>query len=146
MRDFSATPLRDEAELNAWLKFHEMPAPLIALGTLITADGVRFGFYRVVYINIISINVCHSYRVWIFVCNISIVSRPATGVATITMTQRRRPASMKRTLLWENASFVSTDLLSPISLAVIETVFNIMLLTLHWILYKYTFSSFIFYK
>lgn len=39
MRDFSKTPIRTEEELNSWLKFYEMPAELINLGTLITDEA-----------------------------------------------------------------------------------------------------------
>lgn len=39
MPDFSKTPLNTEAELNDWLKFYEMSAPLVALGTLTTHES-----------------------------------------------------------------------------------------------------------
>ncbi|KAK9881792.1 hypothetical protein WA026_017308 [Henosepilachna vigintioctopunctata] len=39
MRDFSKTPLRTEAELNEWLKFYNMSAPLVAVGTLTNGEG-----------------------------------------------------------------------------------------------------------
>lgn len=39
MRDFSPTPLYDNVQLNEWLKFYDMPAELIAVGTLITDDA-----------------------------------------------------------------------------------------------------------
>lgn len=39
MRDFSATPLHTEEDLNKWLKFFEMPAELINVGTLVTNDN-----------------------------------------------------------------------------------------------------------
>lgn len=38
MRDFSKTPIRTEEELNNWLKFYEMPAELVALGTFVTGE------------------------------------------------------------------------------------------------------------
>lgn len=40
MRDFSKTPLENEEALNNWLKFYNMSAPLVALGTLVNGDGV----------------------------------------------------------------------------------------------------------
>lgn len=39
MDQFSKVPLNTEEELNNWLTFHEMPAPLIALGTLVTNEA-----------------------------------------------------------------------------------------------------------
>ncbi|CAH1170418.1 unnamed protein product [Phaedon cochleariae] len=38
MRDFSKTPIENEEQLNNWLKFYNMSAPLIAVGTLVNAD------------------------------------------------------------------------------------------------------------
>lgn len=39
MDQFSEVPLHTEDDLNNWLTFHEMPAPLIAVGTLVTAEA-----------------------------------------------------------------------------------------------------------
>ncbi|XP_074030692.1 ester hydrolase C11orf54 homolog isoform X3 [Leptinotarsa decemlineata] len=39
MRDFSKTPIENEEQLNKWLKFFNMSAPLIALGTLVNGDA-----------------------------------------------------------------------------------------------------------
>lgn len=39
MDDFSKTPLHTEDDLNKWLTFHEMPAPLIAVGTFVTNEA-----------------------------------------------------------------------------------------------------------
>ncbi|XP_057658545.1 ester hydrolase C11orf54 homolog isoform X1 [Diorhabda carinulata] len=39
MRDFSKTPIKNEEMLNKWLKFYNMSAPLIAVGTLVNGDG-----------------------------------------------------------------------------------------------------------
>jgi len=39
MDQFSETPLHTEDDLNKWLTFHEMPAPLIAVGTMITNEA-----------------------------------------------------------------------------------------------------------
>ncbi|XP_072386779.1 ester hydrolase C11orf54 homolog isoform X1 [Diabrotica undecimpunctata] len=39
MRDFSKTPIENEEMLNQWLKFYNMSAPLIAVGTLVNGDG-----------------------------------------------------------------------------------------------------------
>jgi len=39
MAPFSEVPLNSEEELNNWLKFFEMPAPLIALGTFVTNEA-----------------------------------------------------------------------------------------------------------
>ncbi|KAL3267923.1 hypothetical protein HHI36_007061 [Cryptolaemus montrouzieri] len=39
MRDFSKTPIGTEEELNKWLKFYNMSAPMIAVGTLINGEG-----------------------------------------------------------------------------------------------------------
>ncbi|XP_039292465.1 ester hydrolase C11orf54 homolog isoform X2 [Nilaparvata lugens] len=38
MSDFSKTPIHTEEELNSWLNFYEMSAPLVALGILISVD------------------------------------------------------------------------------------------------------------
>ncbi|XP_059481340.1 ester hydrolase C11orf54-like [Neocloeon triangulifer] len=38
MPDFSTVPLETDDELNNWLRFYEMSAPLVALGTLISTD------------------------------------------------------------------------------------------------------------
>ncbi|XP_026290075.1 ester hydrolase C11orf54 homolog [Frankliniella occidentalis] len=38
MPDFSLTPLHTEEDLSKWLRFFNMSAPLIAVGTLISAD------------------------------------------------------------------------------------------------------------
>lgn len=40
MRDFSKTPIHTEEELNQWLKFFEMPAELINVGTLVSNDDL----------------------------------------------------------------------------------------------------------
>lgn len=40
MPDFSTTPLHTEDDVNSWLKFYNMSAPLIAVGTLVSADPV----------------------------------------------------------------------------------------------------------
>lgn len=39
MRDFSKTPILNEEMVNKWLKFYNMSAPLIAVGTLVNGDG-----------------------------------------------------------------------------------------------------------
>jgi Domain of Unknown Function (DUF1907) len=39
MDKFSKTPIYTEDELNSWLKFYDMPAPLIALGTFVTDEA-----------------------------------------------------------------------------------------------------------
>lgn len=39
MDQFSKTPLHTEEDLNKWLTFHEMPAPLIAVGTMVTNEA-----------------------------------------------------------------------------------------------------------
>jgi hypothetical protein len=38
MRDFSKTPINTDEELNNWLKFYNMSAPLVTVGTLINSD------------------------------------------------------------------------------------------------------------
>lgn len=38
MRDFSKTPIHTEEDVNNWLKFYEMPAELVALGTFVTGE------------------------------------------------------------------------------------------------------------
>ncbi|XP_063974264.1 ester hydrolase C11orf54 homolog [Diachasmimorpha longicaudata] len=38
MRDFSAVPLTTENALNNWLKFYDMSAPLVAVGTFVSAE------------------------------------------------------------------------------------------------------------
>jgi len=40
MRDFSSTPINTDEEVNNWLKFYDMSAPLIAVGTLVSTDPV----------------------------------------------------------------------------------------------------------
>ncbi|KAG5672001.1 hypothetical protein PVAND_002165 [Polypedilum vanderplanki] len=39
MDQFSKTPLNTEEELNNWLKFYNMPAPLVALGTFVSNEA-----------------------------------------------------------------------------------------------------------
>ena len=39
MDQFSKVPLHTEEDLNKWLTFHEMRAPLIAVGTLVTSEA-----------------------------------------------------------------------------------------------------------
>lgn len=39
MRDFSKTPILNDDAVNEWLKFYEMSAPLIAVGTFTSNDG-----------------------------------------------------------------------------------------------------------
>lgn len=41
MPDFSKTPLVNDDDLNKWLKFYDMEAPLVAVGTLTTSEYVR---------------------------------------------------------------------------------------------------------
>ncbi|XP_043484067.1 ester hydrolase C11orf54 homolog [Leptopilina heterotoma] len=38
MQDFSQTPLKTEVDLNNWLKFYNMSAPLVAVGTFVSAE------------------------------------------------------------------------------------------------------------
>lgn len=38
MQDFSKTPLKNVTDLNNWLQFYDMSAPLIAVGTFISAE------------------------------------------------------------------------------------------------------------
>ncbi|XP_059614336.1 ester hydrolase C11orf54 homolog [Phlebotomus argentipes] len=38
MQDFSKTPINTEEQLNSWLKFYDMSAPLVAVGTLVTGE------------------------------------------------------------------------------------------------------------
>ncbi|XP_050310245.1 ester hydrolase C11orf54 homolog isoform X2 [Anthonomus grandis grandis] len=39
MRDFSKTPITDEEGVNNWLKFYNMSAPMIGVGTFVSNDG-----------------------------------------------------------------------------------------------------------
>ncbi|XP_060529132.1 ester hydrolase C11orf54 homolog isoform X2 [Cylas formicarius] len=39
MRDFSKTELVTDEDVNNWLKFYEMSAPLVAVGTFVSNDG-----------------------------------------------------------------------------------------------------------
>jgi hypothetical protein len=39
MDKFSTTPLHTEEDLNNWLKFYHMPAPLVALGTFVSIEA-----------------------------------------------------------------------------------------------------------
>lgn len=41
MPDFSKTPITSDEDVNKWLKFYEMKAPLVAVGTLVTSEYVR---------------------------------------------------------------------------------------------------------
>lgn len=41
MRPFSETPIENEDQLNKWLKFYNMSAPMISVGTFVNADMVR---------------------------------------------------------------------------------------------------------
>lgn len=46
MPDFSATPICSDAEVDDWLHFFEMRAPISHVGTLVTGDHVRsFSLY-----------------------------------------------------------------------------------------------------
>ncbi|XP_012251405.2 ester hydrolase C11orf54 homolog [Athalia rosae] len=38
MPDFSITPLNNDADVNKWLNFYDMSAPLIMVGTLVTSE------------------------------------------------------------------------------------------------------------
>lgn len=38
MTDFSKTPINTEEQLNNWLRFYNMSAPLVALGTFVSSD------------------------------------------------------------------------------------------------------------
>lgn len=42
MPDFSKTPLNSEEDLNNWLKFYNMSAPLVAVGAFVTRDYVIY--------------------------------------------------------------------------------------------------------
>ncbi|KAJ6633590.1 Ester hydrolase C11orf54 like [Pseudolycoriella hygida] len=39
MSEFSETPITTEEQLNSWMNYYEMPAPLINLGTLVTNEA-----------------------------------------------------------------------------------------------------------
>ena len=51
MPDFSSNPIYSEEELNKWLNFYEMSAPLVALGTLMSSDipVIRKYFYSYIF-------------------------------------------------------------------------------------------------
>lgn len=40
MDDFSTVPLNTDDDVNNWLHFYNMSAPLVALGTLVSGDPV----------------------------------------------------------------------------------------------------------
>lgn len=46
MPDFSKRPLTSGEDFNDWLKFYNMSAPLIAVGTLVTGQTVSKIFFR----------------------------------------------------------------------------------------------------
>lgn len=46
MPDFSKEPIHSDDELNKWLKFYEMNAPLTTVGTFISKDPV---FYDIIF-------------------------------------------------------------------------------------------------
>lgn len=50
MPDFSTTPINSDVEVDKWLKFYEMSAPLIAVGTLISGDYVFIIMKKKIYI------------------------------------------------------------------------------------------------
>lgn len=74
MRDFSKTPLNNEDDLNNWLKFYNMSAPLVAVGTLINGDGVRkkISIMLNLKMNKKIFSIFMNFRVWTYVFNISI--------------------------------------------------------------------------
>lgn len=74
MRDFSKTPLNNEDDLNNWLKFYNMSAPLVAVGTLINGDGVRkkTSIMLDLKMNKKILSTFMNFRVWTYVFNISI--------------------------------------------------------------------------
>lgn len=39
MPDFSSVPLTTEESLNNWLRFYDMSAPLVAVGTLVSSES-----------------------------------------------------------------------------------------------------------
>jgi hypothetical protein len=40
MPEFSLAPISNDEELEKWLNFYNMSAPLIAVGTIVSADPV----------------------------------------------------------------------------------------------------------
>jgi hypothetical protein len=44
MPDFSNKPLNNLKELDNWLHFYDMSAPLIAVGTFVSAETVRLSY------------------------------------------------------------------------------------------------------
>lgn len=61
MPDFSTIPIHTDAEVDQWLKFYEMSAPLVALGTLISGDYVGYLHCRLDYVS----TIVFFLRVWI---------------------------------------------------------------------------------
>jgi Domain of Unknown Function (DUF1907) len=49
MRDFSSTPINTDEEVNNWLKFYDMSAPLIAVGTLVSTDPVIYSTHKILF-------------------------------------------------------------------------------------------------
>jgi hypothetical protein len=115
MRDFSTTPINTDDEVNEWLKFYDMSAPLIAVGTLVSSDPVRFmldyifllqvSSYKLLQIMLSLIiliiqarigpnliyfcqlpNYCFIFRALICVFSISIVSATTVKLDIITLT------------------------------------------------------------
>lgn len=54
MPDFSKSALSTEEDLNNWLRFYEMSAPLIAVGTLATNESVRIQTGNAKLINLLA--------------------------------------------------------------------------------------------
>ena len=45
MPDFSKKPINTDEEVNEWLHFYNMSAPLIAVGTLVSSDPVSLNIF-----------------------------------------------------------------------------------------------------
>lgn len=52
MPDFSKTPIHTDEEVDKWLKFYEMTAPLIAVGTFVSGDFVSYYILRCLLSNV----------------------------------------------------------------------------------------------
>jgi hypothetical protein len=112
MRDFSKTPINTDEELNNWLKFYNMSAPLVTVGTLINSDHVTTDIFLFWFFDRILFS-----RGWTCESNTSTASATTAKLDTTTSTSLLTQSSIWGTSTPAKRSTALTDPLRLTNLA-----------------------------
>lgn len=146
MPDFSKTPVKNETDLNNWLKFFEVPTPLVGLGYLVSRDPVivyLFLYIRTYFIYYFFFNnvLINDNRDWTWGLSTFICSAKTIWAAdTIITTQNRRLSSTRLTWTWLKTWSESTNpkwLFCLVKISVYDFIVNITNYVYHTVAIRY---------